>query len=93
MNKKIVEAYGLNAQLDICCEECGELIHALIKAKRAAGVGYHTPITAEKARAALLKSLAHAPNAMDSVAYLLSIKETDIQEEIMRSDILALNRL
>lgn len=86
MIKHIVNHYGKRAQLDICEEECAELIYACSKLKRAYGCGYGTNTEPQEARRKLIKEMAHVLNAIEGLKYILNISSSLLQEEINRSD-------
>lgn len=93
MNKDIVKHYGMRAQMDITIEECSELITACSNYKRATGDGYRTQVGQEKAKAKVIENMAHVANAIRSLMFLLGVSESQIEEEIRKSDELAGRRL
>ena len=86
MDKEIVKMYSENDNIDICIEECGELIHALSKYKRSLGYGYLTKTPPDKAYFDLIQAIADAQNAINSVMYAIGIDEKGIIKEITRAD-------
>ena len=93
MKKAVVQWYGKKATIGICMEECGELVHALSKYSRASGEGFATDTNIEIANKELVKAIADAINAINSVAYILKINSKEVREHIARSDEEALARL
>lgn len=93
MVKKIVEHYGIPAQLDIMQEECAELIKACSKVKRAGGIGYITPTDPQKAMSDLTTEMAHVKNTIISICYLLNLDERLLDQEIEKSDKIAIERM
>lgn len=86
MNKEIVKMYSENDNIDICMEECGELIHALSKYKRSKGYGYLTKTTQKEAYTNLVQAVADAINAIESVSYKMGLNKYDIGFEIAKAD-------
>lgn len=86
MNKYLVKRYGLDAQLDICVEECSELIRACIHVKRACGKGYATNTSILESAKKLEEEIAHVTNAIRSIKYLLEIPDERIEARIKESD-------
>ena len=86
MNKEIVKMYSENDNIDICIEECGELIHALSKYKRSKGYGYLTKTTQKEAYTNLVQAVADAINAIESVSYKMGLNKYDIGFEIAKAD-------
>lgn len=93
MVKKLVEHYGIPAQLDIMQEECAELIKACSKVKRTAGIGYVTTTSEQQAMSDLIEKMAHVKNTIMSTCYLLNIDEKVLDDEIKRSDGVSEQRL
>lgn len=93
MITKLVKDYGETAQLDICMEECAELIHACSKYKRSKGIGYKTWDNEAISYQNLLEQIAHCVNAIRGVMILEQIKGKDLMQEIYFSDIKSLGRL
>ena len=93
MEKAVVDFYGEHATVGICMEECSELIHALSKYNRACGDGYVTDTDTKTAYDGLIKAIADATNAIDSVVYIVGIDPKDIESSIRESDDEALARL
>lgn len=93
MEKAVVDFYGENATIEICMEECSELIHALSKYKRACGDGYSTDTDTKTAYDGLVKAIADATNAIDSVVYIVGINPKDVEVAIRESDDEAFARL
>ena len=77
MNKEVVNAYSENDNIDICIEECSELIHALSKYKRSNGYGYLTNTTPAEAYLDLIQAVADALNAIESVSYKMKISNLE----------------
>jgi len=86
MNKEIVKHYGIEAQLDMCMEECGELIQACNKVKRADGIGYATYTMPDEAQDKLIEEMAHFQNTILSLCFLMEIGQCELDAEIKRSD-------
>lgn len=86
MDKEIVKMYSENDNIDICMEECGELIHALSKYKRSKGYGYLTKTTQKEAYTNLVQAVADAINAIESVSYKMGLNKYDIGFEIAKAD-------
>ena len=86
MNKEIVKMYSENDNIDICIEECGELIHALSKYKRSKGYGYLTKTTQKEAYTNLVQAVADAINAIESVSYKMGLNKYDIGSEVAKAD-------
>lgn len=86
MKIQIVKRYGLDAQLDICVEECSELIRACIHVKRACGKGYATNTSVLESAKTLEEEMAHVTNAMRGLKYLLDISDERIEARIKESD-------
>lgn len=86
MKKEIVKMYSENDNIDICMEECGELIHALSKYKRSKGYGYLTKTTQKEAYTNLVQAVADAINAIESVSYKMGLNKYDIGFEIAKAD-------
>ena len=93
MITEFVQQQGEIAQLDICAEECAELIHAISKYKRAKGLGYETTVSEGPARTNLIEALAHSINAIRGVILLEEVKSRSVLSETYYSDLRALNRL
>lgn len=88
-----VQQQGEIAQLDICAEECAELIHAISKYKRAKGIGYKTNVSEGPARMNLIEALAHSINAIRGVILLEKVQSRNILNETYYSDLRVINRL
>ncbi len=86
MDKEIVKMYSENDNIDICIEECGELIHALSKYKRSKGYGYLTKTTQKEAYTNLVQAVADAINAIESVSYKMGLNKYDIGFEVAKAD-------
>lgn len=86
MDKEIVKMYSENDNIDICIEECGELIHALSKYKRSKGYGYLTKTTQKESYTNLVQAVADAINAIESVSYKMGLNKYDIGFEIAKAD-------
>lgn len=86
MNEKILKKYGTTDHIEICIEECAELIHALSKLKRSYGIGYATPTTIEQARLDVIQALADAINGIDYVMDSLNVSIEDVHELIEIAD-------
>lgn len=93
MITEFVQQQGEIAQLDICAEECAELIHAISKYKRAKGLGYETTVSEGQTRTNLIEALAHSINAIRGVILLEKVKSRSVLSETYYSDLRALNRL
>lgn len=89
MISKLVKEYGEIAQLDICIEECAELIHSCSKLKRALGNGYETGTSVELARSALQNDLGQAVNAIRGVMLLSKINSDLMSRDTYWSDVFA----
>lgn len=63
-----------NAQLDICVEECAELIHAISHYKRAKGNGYKTHLSKMTARSELTDAITDALNSIRSLMLIARIQ-------------------
>lgn len=92
MIPKLVKEYGEAAQLDICIEECAELIHACSKYKRAGGDGYKTSTNKKFTRIDLTEAVAHAINAIRGVMLIAEIEEMDVRLKTYESDMQALGK-
>lgn len=86
MDKEIVKMYSENDNIDICIEECGELIHALSKYKRSKGYGYLTKNTQKEAYTNLVQAVADCINAIESVSYKMELNKSDIVFEVAKAD-------
>ncbi len=86
MDKEIVKMYSENDNIDICIEECGELIHALSKYKRSKGYGYLTKTPRDKAYIDLVQAVADCINAIESVSYKMELNKSDIVFEVAKAD-------
>lgn len=86
MNKEIVKMYSENDNIDICIEECGELIHALSKYKRSKGYGYLTKTTQKEAYTNLVQAVADVLNAIESVSHKIGLNKYDIVFEVAKAD-------
>lgn len=84
-----VKKQGEIAQLDICIEECAELIHACSKLKRAMKDGYKTTTTEPQARDNLGIAIAHAVNAIRGVMLLSDIDAHSVYKDTYTSDVLS----
>ena len=96
MKKEIVDHYGLIAQLDMCEEECAELIKACSKYKRVMFPGYYANrkgTTPKEAYAAIVEEIAHVTNTLRSVQYLLGITDGDVESMIEASDNITLDAM
>ncbi len=93
MVEELVDYYGEDASIDMCIEECGELICALSHYKRAKGNGFEI----DKGRAFAYTDVVHAfadmVNAADSLAYIMEMDFDYIEKEIRKSDKKAVKRL
>lgn len=85
MDKEIVKMYSENDNIDICIEECGELIHALSKYKRSKGYGYLTRNTQKEAYTNLVQAVADCINAIESVSYKMELNKSDIVFEVAKA--------
>lgn len=88
-----VKKQGEIAQLDICMEECAELIHACSKMKRAKGYGYKTRDNEAVAYQDLLVQISHCVNSIRGVMVLEQITGNALLQETYFSDIKSLLRL
>lgn len=86
MDKEIVKMYSENNNIDICIEECGELIHALSKYKRSKGYGYLTKTTQKEAYTNLVQAVADVLNAIESVSHKIGLNKYDIVFEVAKAD-------
>ncbi len=86
MDKEIVKMYSENDNIDICIEECGELIHALSKYKRSKGYGYLTKTTQKEAYTNLVQAVADVLNAIESVSHKIGLNKYDIVFEVAKAD-------
>lgn len=86
MNKEIVKHYGIEAQLDMCIEECAELIQACNKVKRANGIGYATYTMPDEAKCSIVEEMAHVKNTILSLCFLLGVTQDELGDEIKKSD-------
>lgn len=93
MVRELVEYYGEDAVMDMCIEECSELIHALIHYRRAKGNGFEIDKGKATAYMELVHAFADAANAADSLAYILGIDFDCIGKDIAESDKKAVERL
>lgn len=84
-----VKEQGEIAQLDICIEECAELIHACSKLKRTMKDGYKTTTTEPQARDNLGIAIAHAVNAIRGVMLLSDIDAHSVYKDTYTSDVIA----
>lgn len=89
MDKEIVKIYSENDNIDICIEECSELIHALSKYKRSQGYGYLTNTTPDKAYIDLVQAVADALNAIESVSYKMRLSKHEIDLEMQKANVKA----
>ena len=86
MDKEIVKMYSENDNIDICIEECSELIHALSKYKRRKGYGYLTKTPRDKSYIDLVQAVADCINAIESVSYKMELNKSDIVFEVAKAD-------
>lgn len=86
MDKEIVKMYSENDNIDICIEECGELIYALSKYKRSKGCGYLTKTTQKEAYTNLVQAVADVLNAIESVSHKIGLNKYDIVFEVAKAD-------
>lgn len=86
MDKEIVKMYSENDNIDICIEECGELIHALSKYKRSKGYGYLTKTTQKESYTNLVQAVADAINAIESVSHKIGLNKYDIIFKVAKAD-------
>lgn len=89
MITELVKGYGETAQLDICIEECAELIHACSKLKRAKKNGYRTETTEPQAKDDLIVAIAHAVNAIRGVMLLSDIDAHAVYKDTYTSDVVS----
>ena len=86
MKKEIVNRYKWHETLDMVMEECGELIHACNKYKRARGIGYATLTTEEESLAKLVQAIADSVNSIESAMYALNIRIEEMQKCMQDAD-------
>lgn len=89
MIPNLVREYGEIPQLDICIEECAELIHACSKLKRAMNDGYKTRTTEPQARDDLEVAISHAVNAIRGVMLLSNIDAHAVYKDTYTSDVVS----
>lgn len=79
-NKENAKYYGYEAQSNQLIEECAELIQAVNKYRRVAGIGQ--PVDADKKEVALgnlVEEIADVEIMLEQIKYLLQIPEEDIE--------------
>lgn len=76
--------YSLIDNLDICEEECSELIKACSKMKRSMGFGLATKTSQEEARAMMVEEISHVICAIENIKIQLDIGEEEIYEESIK---------
>lgn len=89
MIPKLVKDYGETAQLDICIEECAELIHAISKYKRSKGMGYRTGEDKALTMYKLKEALADAVNAIRGVMLVCGVDGHIILKNTFTADMKA----
>lgn len=77
--------YPIVDLLDICEEECSELIKACSKMKRSMGFGLSTKTSQEEARAKIVEEISHVIGAIETIKIGLDIGEDEIYEESIKA--------
>ena len=72
--KKLIEAHGVEETLDICFEECGELVQAISKVKRAC----RSEEGIAKAQIGLMEEMADVYICMEMLGEIFSISQSNI---------------
>ena len=72
--KSLIEAHGVEETLDICFEECGELVQAISKRKRACRLEEGV----EKAQINLLEEMADVLICMEMLGEIFAISPSNI---------------
>ena len=72
--KRLIEAHGVEETLDICFEECGELVQAISKMKRAC----RSEEGIAKAQAGLLEEMADVLICMEMLGEMFAISQSNI---------------
>lgn len=76
--QKIADHYGEDAQSLQLAEECAELIQAIIKFRRAKGLGQTTVVDYKAALANLIEEIADVELMIEQVKYLLDIPALEL---------------
>ena len=76
--QKIADHYGEDAQSLQLAEECAELIQAIIKFRRAKGLGQTTVVDYNAALANLIEEIADVELMIEQVKYLLDIPALEL---------------
>lgn len=77
---RIADHFGEDAQSLQLAEECAELIQAIIKFRRAKGLGQTTVVDYKAALANLIEEIADVELMIEQVKYLLDIPVSDLIE-------------
>lgn len=94
MTTKLLNVYSLVDHLQGLEEECGELITAISKYKRANRIsGYRANVTPNFAMANLVEEIADVENTISAVITLLGISRSELQEITRQKDARAEARL
>lgn len=93
MRDEILEAYSHIYFLDALQEECGELVVACNKVKRAQGIGFITDKSLKEAIGNLVEEIADVENIIMSIKKKMSIDQSLIDKLIVEKDIRCIKRL
>ena len=80
--QRIADHYGEDAQSLQLAEECAELIQAIIKFRRAKGLGQTTVVDYKAALANLIEEIADVELMIEQVKYLLDIPALELAKLI-----------
>ena len=72
--KRLIEVHGVEETLDICFEECGELVQAISKMKRAC----RSESRLVEAQAGLLEEMADVLICMEMLGEMFAISQSNI---------------
>ena len=72
--KRLIDAHGVEETLDICFEECGELVQAISKVKRAC----RSENRLVEAQAGLLEEMADVLICMEMLGEMFAISQSNI---------------
>lgn len=92
-NQIVAERLGKEAVCDCLIEECSELIQALLKHRRACGIGQPTSMPLKDAKANVVEEIADVSAALSMYRYLMGISDADLQKWFETKSARAIERI
>ena len=92
-NQIVAERLGKEGVCDCLIEECSELIQALLKYRRACGIGQPTSMSLEDAKANVVEEIADVSAALSMYRYLMDISDADLQKWFETKSARAIERM